>query len=77
MNCVKCEIRRAKWRAAIMVGLGKGLHEVADHLTKTYGENYYVTKLDNVSFLTFTLWRANKLPAYVAHKIYSLTADKT
>lgn len=72
MNCLKCELRRAKWRSAIMVGLGKGLHEIADHLTKTYGENYYVTRVANQGFATFTIWRANKLGAFDPHEIYSL-----
>lgn len=60
-----------------MVGLGKGLHDIASHLSEKYGERYYVTKLDKPEHITFTLWRANKLAPYTAHEIYSLNAGNT
>ncbi len=42
MNCVKCEVMRAKIRATIGFNVGNELSEIAETLSSIYGTSYYV-----------------------------------
>ena len=42
LNCVKCEVRRAKVKAGVWLFLGAELKTVAKRLSECYGEEYYV-----------------------------------
>lgn len=56
MNCIKCELTRARIKAAGLRIVGWPLSRIAEHLSTCYGERYYVE--DGV------LYRASKLPPY-------------
>lgn len=61
MNCLKCELIRAKARALFWFSLGKPALEVARLLSEAYGERYFVDYEK--------LYRASKLPPYTPHLI--------
>lgn len=48
MNCITCEVRRARLYALAMSVLGKGPQYVADTLRKRYGGLYFVA-IDTVN----------------------------
>lgn len=61
MNCLSCELKRAKIKAAALALVGWRLDRIAGHLSSCYGETYYVEG--------DKLYRASKLPPYQPHLI--------
>lgn len=61
MNCLHCELTRAKLKAAVLVNVGWPLEKIAQHLSEAYGERYYVEG--------GAILRASKLPPYQPHII--------
>lgn len=62
MNCIKCELTRARMKATALLIVGLSLEAVAARLTATYGERYYVEG--------GALYRVSKLPPYQPHLIW-------
>lgn len=61
MTCLKCELTRAKIKAALLSSVGTSPSGIAAHLSKAYGERYYVED--------GAIYRASKLPPYTPHLI--------
>lgn len=61
LNCLKCELTRARLKAAALALVGWPLDRIAGHLSSCYGERYYVED--------GRLYRASKLPPYEPHLI--------
>ena len=62
MNCIKCELTRAKLYAGARFLMGATVYEVAASLSERYGERYYVEGE--------ALYRASKLPPYKPHLLW-------
>lgn len=56
MNCLPCELARARIKAGALALVGWPADRIAAHLSACYGERYYVEG--------GTLYRASKLPPY-------------
>lgn len=67
MNCLRCELQRARLKAAALALVGWPLDRIAGHLSSCYGERYYVEG--------GTLYRASKLPPFAPHVIRSTEDD--
>ncbi len=67
MDCLKCELTRAKLKTAGLLIVGWPLSRIAEHLSDCYGERYYVEG--------DKLYRASKLPPYQPHLIRSNEND--
>lgn len=67
MNCLRCELTRARLKAAALALVGWPLDRIAGHLSSCYGETYYVEG--------DRLYRASKLPPYEPHLIRSNEND--
>jgi len=71
MNCLRCELTRAKLKASFLVLAGWSLDRIAEKLSNDYGERYYVVRTyvaglpDSVG-----IKRASKLPPFIPHVIY-------
>lgn len=61
MNCLKCELMRARLKADALLIVGFSLQRIAAYLSNCYGENYYAN--DGV------LYRASKLAPHIPHVI--------
>lgn len=61
MNCLPCELARARIKAGALALVGWPLDRIAAHLSAAYGERYYVEG--------GALYRASKLPPYEPHLI--------
>lgn len=61
MQCVKCELRKARFLATGLLSEGWSLSRICDFLGNRFGEKYYIEN-DEV-------YRANKLPPFNPHKI--------
>jgi len=61
VNCLRCELARARLKAAALALVGWHLDRIAGHLSLAYGERYYVE--------CGKLYRASKLPPYEPHLI--------
>uniref|UniRef100_A0AAU7YTG6 Uncharacterized protein n=1 Tax=Stenotrophomonas phage vB_SmaS_QH3 TaxID=3229738 RepID=A0AAU7YTG6_9CAUD len=61
MNCLRCELTRARLKAAALALVGWPLDRIAGHLSSCYGERYYVEG--------DRLYRASKLAPYEPHLI--------
>lgn len=61
MNCLRCELTRARLKAAALALVGWPLDRIAGYLSLAYGERYYVEG--------GALYRASKLPPYEPHLI--------
>ncbi len=66
MNCIACELIRAKLKANLLNSIGWTTQAIAEHLTSCYGENYYVDK--------GIIYRANKLHPYKAFIVLEVWA---
>ncbi len=64
MDCLQCELTRARAKAVTWAILRISRQQIADRLSEAYGERYYVE--DGV------VLRASKLPPYQPHRIYPL-----
>lgn len=61
MNCLACELLRAKVKARLMLSVGKSPYEIAEHLSKHYGERY---------FASFgVIYRKSKIAPFIPYKI--------
>lgn len=67
MNCLRCELSRARLKAAALALVGWPLDRIAGHLSSCYGERYYVEG--------GTLYRASKLSPFAPHVIRSTEDD--
>jgi len=56
MNCVKCEITRAKIKANVYEMLGLNSKDIAKRLTERYGTKYYAIETN--------VYRENTLPPF-------------
>jgi len=56
MNCIHCEIKRAKVRSLLWLSVGWSNERIAARLSEIYGERYYVKEE--------SIFRASKLPPY-------------
>lgn len=61
MNCIPCELKRAKLKTAALLIVGWKPERIALHLSECYGERYYIKQA--------RLYRASKLPPYKPHLI--------
>lgn len=61
MQCVKCELRKARFLTAGLLNEGWPLSRICEFLKNRFGENYYTE--DN------EIYRANKIHPFEAHKI--------
>lgn len=61
MNCLRCELIRARLKASAMALVGLSLETIAGRLSECYGVRYYVEGCD--------LYRASLLPPYQPHLI--------
>lgn len=61
MQCVNCELRKARFLTAGLILDGWPLSRICQFLTNRFGENYYIEN-DNI-------YRASKIHPFVAHKI--------
>lgn len=64
MNCLQCELTRARIRAKVL-SYTHTPQEIADKLSELYGERYYVQD--------GAVWRASKLPPFTPHHILRIT----
>lgn len=61
MNCLRCELIRARLKASAMAVVGLSLEAIAGRLSECYGVRYYVEG--------GKLYRASLLPPYQPHLI--------
>lgn len=66
MNCINCEIKRAKIITKIKLFMKKELDEIANGLSQEFGESYYVVK-DSKGV---RIERISKIPPYNPIVIY-------
>lgn len=64
MNCVSCEVGRARLKAARLLSSGKTVYEAAAELSKQYGERYYVEDA--------VLYRASKIGDFKPYIIFGV-----
>lgn len=69
MDCIECELRRARLRAACLSFVGMALEIIADDLSKRYGESYYVTYSADGAIRREILYRASKIAPYEPYEI--------
>lgn len=63
LDCLSCELTRAKLWANTLLVIGTSPHKVAEDLNKRYGPYYYIIGRE--------LLRKSYLPPYAAHLIVS------
>ena len=68
MNCVTCEILRARLKVHLGLYVGMSLKQIAEGLSEDYGEHYYVGYGDMQE--PIAIFRANKLPPHEPYVIY-------
>lgn len=61
MNCLRCELIRARLKASAMALVGLSLEAIAGRLSECYGVRYYVEGCN--------LYRVSLLPPYEPHLI--------
>lgn len=61
MNCLSCELARAKLKVIALLLIGWNREAIAMHLSLCYGEHYFV--VNNV------VYRASKFPPHSPHLI--------
>lgn len=74
LNCLRCELIRAKAKATALLALGRSPKEIVATLSEQYGENYYIgieASGDRKGWAK-AIWRASKLPPYTPHMIKEL-----
>lgn len=64
MNCLKCELRRARIKARLLYSVGWTLEAIAAKLSKDYGELYYVRVYHRETSDLWGIQRLNKLPPF-------------
>lgn len=69
MDCLECEIRRAKLRAGCMTLVGMSLEVIAEDLSKRYGVEYYVTYSTDGVIKREILRRSSKIAPYEPYEI--------
>jgi len=67
MNCITCELTRAKLHTSAKLFIGKTLEDIAAQLTELYGAEYYVLQYGTAKELR----RANTVPPHVSYLVYS------
>lgn len=72
LNCLSCELIRAKAKAMALSALGRSPAEIAKALSEQYGENYYVGIEADGAKWAKGIYRASKLPPYTPHLIKEL-----
>lgn len=69
MDCIECELRRSRLRAACLSFVGMSLEVIADDLSKRYGASYYVTYSVEGTIRREILYRASKIAPYESYEI--------
>lgn len=69
MNCLTCELTRARIRAELMTALGRSFEDIAAQLSESYGERYIVRVAYGEGETVCTIERFNKMPPYLNHVI--------
>lgn len=64
MNCLRCELTRAKLKALALYSVGIPFDRIAERLSACYGENYYARAKHGKASDVWTVERLNKLPPY-------------
>lgn len=64
MNCLRCELARAKVKALALYSVGISCDRIAERLSASYGENYYARAKHGPTSDVWTVERLNKLPPY-------------
>ena len=64
MNCLKCELTRAKILANAMLFSGKNSAYVVNYLCEKFGETYFI--------VNNAIYRASKISPYTDHKICNI-----
>jgi len=72
INCLRCELIRAKAKATALLALNRTPQEIAAKLSADYGENYYVGIEANGERWCKGIYRASKLSPYTPHLIKEL-----
>lgn len=70
MNCLRCELARAKVKALALYSVGWHFERIADKLSKDYGEAYYVRVQHGKASDVWTIERFNKLPPHNHFEIF-------
>lgn len=73
LNCLSCELIRAKAKAMALSALGRSPTEIAAKLSADYGENYYVGIEADGAKWAKGIYRASKLSPYKPHLIKELS----
>ncbi len=73
LNCLSCELIRAKAKATALLALKWTPQEIAAKLSADYGESYYVGIEANGDRWCKGVFRASKLSPYTPHLIKELT----
>lgn len=69
INCLRCELARAKAKALALSLLGWEPNAIAAKLSDDYGERYYIEFKSGGVGWTRSLYRASKLPPHTPHLI--------
>lgn len=69
MDCIECELRRARLRAGCMSFVGMSLEVIAEDLSKRYGAEYYVVYSADGDIKREILRRASKIAPYEPYEI--------
>jgi len=69
MDCIECELRRARLRAGCMSFVGMSLEIIAEDLSKRYGADYYVVYSVDGDIRRQILYRSSKVAPYEPHEI--------
>ena len=64
MNCLHCEIKRAKLRALFLFAVGNSLNEIAIDLSNKYGQFYFVRVTHGKESDAYSLERVNSVPPH-------------
>ncbi len=68
MNCIKCELIRARLKASALALVGWSLERIAEHLSGCYGEAYSVGYGDGGRPVLIV--RESKLPPFEPYIIF-------
>lgn len=75
MNCIRCEIKRAKIVAMVMQQFNKDAFQIVNNLNRKFGPNYYHVATYEHDTTTHAIMRLNKLPDYTPYHIHTMVVN--
>ena len=76
MNCLKCELARAKLKALALYSVGWPFDRIAEKLATDYAEGYYARVQYGKASDVWTVERLSKLPPYESFIIFKKELPK-